>query len=128
MSGGKFDYWQNNIEYMVEKIIEVIQKSGKEVPERFCDYYMRDHKYARMCQTFDEETLKRFEEGIFVLKLAYIYLQRIDWLCCCDDGEEEFHKRLKEEIEQLEKESKLRENGMRYIPVDRDVDPWADSD
>lgn len=128
MSGGTFEYWQNQIEYIVEQIAETIQKSGKEIPKKFWDYYMRQYEDARMCPTFDDKTLRRFEEGIYALKKAYIYAQRIDWLIACDDGEEEFEKRLVEELEALEKESKLGENGVRYIPIDRDVDPWADYD
>lgn len=34
-------------------------------------------------------------------KKAYIYAQRIDWLLSGDDGEKSFHKRLKEELQQL---------------------------
>lgn len=126
MSGGTFDYWQNQIEYVIERIVEAIQKSGKEVPERFWDYFMRDHPDERMCPTFEYKTLRRFEEGIYVLKKAYIYAQRIDWLLTCDDGEEEFEERLREELDALDKESKIGENGVRYIPIDRDVDPFTE--
>ena len=36
-----------------------------------------------------------------ILKQAEIYAQRIDWLLSGDDGEESFHERLKEELEEL---------------------------
>lgn len=36
--------------------------------------------------------------GLFNLKLANIYLHRIDWLLSGDDGEDSFHSRLKEEL------------------------------
>ena len=57
---------------------------------------------------YTEETLQEFRRGIAVLKRAIVYAQRIDWLLSGDDGEESFHKRLKEELEKLEKEE---ENG-----------------
>ncbi len=128
MSGGTFDYWQNNIEYIVDRIKEAIQESGKEVPEKFWDDFMRKYPEERMCQTFYEKTLRRFEEGIYILKKAYIYAQRIDWLLAHDDGEESFEERLSEELAALDKESEVGENGERFIPIDRNVSPWADNE
>lgn len=128
MSGGTFDYWQNQIDYVIERIVEAIQKSGKEVPERLWSYFIRKYEEERMCPTFTDKTLRRFEEGIYVLKKAYIYAQRIDWLLACDDGEKEFEERLREELDALEKESMIGENGVRYIPIDRDVDPFAEEE
>ena len=52
---------------------------------------------------YSEETLQEFRRGIAILKRASIYAQRIDWLLSGDDGEESFHKRLKEELEKLDK-------------------------
>lgn len=42
-----------------------------------------------------------FQTGLHYLKLAYIYAQRIDWLLSCDDSEDTFHSRLKEELNKL---------------------------
>ena len=53
---------------------------------------------------YSEETLKEFRRGIDILKRASIYAQRIDWLLSGDDGEDTFHKRLKEELDKLNKE------------------------
>ena len=39
--------------------------------------------------------------ALAILKKAYVYAQRIDWLLSDDDGEESFHKRLKEELDNL---------------------------
>ena len=60
---------------------------------------------------WSEETLQEFRRGISILKRARIYAQRIDWLLSGDDGEESFHKRLKEKLDKLNKEEK--ENGDR---------------
>ncbi len=126
MSGGTFDYWQNHIEYIIEKIESLIQKSGKAIPERLWDYFLRKYPEDRVNPTYKDETLRRYEEAIYALKKAYIYAQRIDWLVAGDDGEEEFEKRLTEELAQLDKESRIGDNGERYVPVDRDVDPYQD--
>ena len=50
---------------------------------------------------YNKETIKEFKKGLAILKKAYIYAQRIDWLLSDDDGEESFHKRLKEELDNL---------------------------
>lgn len=39
-----------------------------------------------------------------MLKRARVYAQRVDWLLSGDDNEESFHERLKEELEELDKE------------------------
>jgi hypothetical protein len=57
-------------------------------------------------QRYSDETIKEFKEGVRLCKLAYVYAQRIDWLVSCDDGEESFHERLKEELEEVANEIK----------------------
>ena len=77
MSGGHFDYIQfqiNDAEAEVRRLIE----------ENECGY--------------SKETLTEFQRGAVFLRAASIYLQRIDWLVSGDDGEETFHKRLKEDL------------------------------
>lgn len=53
---------------------------------------------------YSEETIKEFRKGIDILKRARIYAHRIDLLMSGDDGEESFHKRLKEKLKELEEE------------------------
>jgi hypothetical protein len=50
----------------------------------------------------DPEVLEEFKKGLKILKMAAIYAQRIDWLLSCDDGEDSFKRRLKEELDELE--------------------------
>lgn len=76
MSGGHFDYNQNRIQYIADDIEEILESN----------------KYE-----FSDKTLKRFEEAVSILRLAYIYAQRIDWLISADDGEDSFHERLEDE-------------------------------
>ena len=52
----------------------------------------------------DSEVLEEFKKGLKILKKAAIYAQRIDWLLSGDDGEDSFKRRLKEELDELEKE------------------------
>ena len=82
MSGGKFDYAQHRIQDIIDSIEEIIETND------VVDW----HK-------FSPETLQEFQNGIIALQKAYIYAQRIDWLVSADDGEENFHERLKEDLQ-----------------------------
>lgn len=82
MSGGYFEYQQYRLHDMAEKIKEVIASE-----EEYYDY--------------SDETLAEFRKAIRFLRIAEIRLQRIDWLVSGDDSEECFHRRLKEELEEI---------------------------
>ena len=40
------------------------------------------------------------------LKIAQVYVQRIDWLVSDDDGEDSFHSRLNKELSEIKGEIK----------------------
>jgi hypothetical protein len=40
-------------------------------------------------------------KGLEILKNAFVYTQRIDWLLSGDDSEESFHQRLKEDLKNI---------------------------
>ena len=69
-----------------------------EVEEYEKDEYGNDQYFP----DYTEETIAEFRKGVEMLKKAKVYAQRIDWLISGDDGEESFHKRLREELEKLE--------------------------
>lgn len=52
-------------------------------------------------QGYSKETLDRFRQAIAYQKIADTYVHRIDWLLAGDDGEDNFHKRLKDDLEEL---------------------------
>jgi hypothetical protein len=85
MSGGRFEYKQNNINYIADQIEEVVLKNSKK---------KIDNKYP-------VEVIEKFKEGIDILQKAAIYAQRIDWLLSGDDGEETFLERLKKDLDKL---------------------------
>ena len=98
MSGGEFDYKQ----YEIREIGEAIQGH--------IDYHLSTDKYVKddYCEEFSDETINQFKIGALLCKVTSIYVNRIDWLISADDGEEQFHKRLKEDLGQtLEKLEKL---------------------
>ena len=112
MSGGHFDYYQWHINDIADGIEEYLY--GHSLDEDVEDY-IRDHwleneekEYIRKNKhtipnrcNYSKETIKEFKKGLAILRKAYIYAQRIDWLLSDDDGEESFHKRLKEELDNL---------------------------
>ena len=65
---------------------EYIRKNKHTIPNRY---------------EYSKQTIKEFKKGLSILRRADIYVQRIDWLLSDDDGEESFHKRLKEELDNL---------------------------
>jgi len=92
MSGGHFDYQQYRINDIADSIDELIEKNN-DIDEWGWGY------------NYSDETLEEFKKASEILKEAAIYAQRIDWLVSGDDGEENFHKRLKEDLEEYEQAS-----------------------
>ena len=80
MSGGHFDYKQYSIIDIADEIENVIALNDD-----------RDYPYT-------PETIEQFEKAVVALRVASIYAQHVDWLLSADDGQEQFHIRLKEEL------------------------------
>ena len=84
MSGGSLNYWNAN------DPIEEIKKRlmfGKGV--------------------YKPETLKLMQETIKVLRKAEVYSHRLEWFFSGDDGEEDLHERLAEDLKELETEKEI---------------------
>jgi hypothetical protein len=81
MSGGYFDYDQHRLQDMIDKIQHVINENDT------TEWY-----------NYSQDTINEFKNAIDILKIAYVYTQRIDWLVSADDSEDTFHKRLAEEM------------------------------
>lgn len=112
MSGGHFDYKQWHIQDIADEIESISKKIGKEktraeimdswrfnhiesIPEFLERYPEEAFHYPHL----NNENIKdKFKFAVYVLRLGYIYAQRIDWLLSGDDGNESFIRRLDEEI------------------------------
>ena len=64
------------------------------------DHYPYDEDVLEL----EDSTIEAMKEAYRILRLAGIYAKRIDWMMSGDDSEESMHKRLKEELEEFEKE------------------------
>jgi len=78
MSGGHFDYKQ----FELQKLADEIEQLALENATQDWD------------EPYSPETIAEFNEAVRLLRRAYIYVQRIDWLVSCDDNEAAFNKRL----------------------------------
>jgi hypothetical protein len=86
MSGGHFDYKQYEITNIADEVQSLIKKN--ELGELYTCYSL--------------EVIAKFEEGLLALRKAEVYAQRIDWLVSCDDGEDTFLTRLRDDLNAIE--------------------------
>lgn len=113
MSGGYFDYAQYHMEDIIDNLESVIGQNNVPIPREDLDNYdRREYDYSERAYEasdskmyhyeFSPEVTKRLKEGLYILRRAYVYAQRIDWLLSGDDGEEDFIERLEEELQELQ--------------------------
>jgi hypothetical protein len=92
MSGGHFQYKQWEIGNIADEVEQLILTNDSEELNQWGD---------RKGYHYSPETIEEFKKGLVLLRQAYVYAQRIDWLVSGDDGEDSFHNRLKFELEKL---------------------------
>ena len=84
MSGGYFDYQQNNISDIEEKLERYIIGDGK---------------------SESEAVMNEMKKTLETLREAYIRVKRLDWYLSCDDSEESYLTRIREELKELNTET-----------------------
>ena len=94
MSGGHFQYKQYELGHIADEIEQLILDNDSEEVNEYGD--IKGYGYS-------PETIAKFKVARVALLLAQIYVQRIDWLVSCDDGEDSFHSRLKHDIDALDR-------------------------
>jgi hypothetical protein len=95
LSGGKFNYSQ----YQIAEIADQIEYLIVNNEPKDSDGWFKGPRYT-------PETIKEFENGLQVLRQAFIYAHRIDLLVSYDDREETFHQQLKSELENVKLKEK----------------------
>jgi hypothetical protein len=81
MSGGKLGYREHEIGYIIEDIEE--------------------HMRSELSIHDSDKTKNTLNDCIALLRKAQVYVKRVDAYLSGDDGEENFHIRLNEELEEL---------------------------
>jgi hypothetical protein len=92
MSGGRFSYQQHSIMDIAEDIERIIKANDDESINEWGDKRGRG---------YSPEVIEKLKEGVGILKTAFVYAHRIDWLLSDDDGEESFLERLEEELKEI---------------------------
>ena len=92
MSGGHFNYKQHVLLDMADDIGSQILTNDSTEKNEWGD---------NIGNRYSPETIKEFEKAMIILKMAYVYAQRIDWLLSGDDGEDSFHIRLQAQLKEL---------------------------
>lgn len=88
MSGGEFDYIQQRIHDVANEL------------ETLTDEIRLGRRTG--FGHLSPETINKFYEGVKALWVAEAYIHRIDWLVSADDGEQDFHKFLKDDLANVE--------------------------
>lgn len=83
MSGGHFNYEQYKLQMIADDIEQLIIDNKED-------------------SCYSDKTIKEFKAAVALLKVAHVYVQRIDWLVSGDDGEDSFHSRLIFDLEKLQ--------------------------
>lgn len=92
MSGGHFDYQQYRITEMANDIQLLIDTNDSDEKDYYGD---------PIGKGYPPEVIEKFQEAVKILRTAAVYVQRIDWLVCDDDGPKNFLLRLEEELGKL---------------------------
>ena len=110
MSGGAFDYKQHNISMIADEIDQAIRDNGrpKTAQELRDESWGRDSEWYKKYPedlnhyAYPDDIIEEFKRGLHIMRQAYVYAQRIDWLMSGDDGDDSFRTRLREELTTLE--------------------------
>ena len=62
-----------------------------------------DCNVPRYYPQYNRKTIEIMKRAVYVLRMAYIYAQRVDWMLSGDDGEDSLVERLEKELEELKK-------------------------
>ncbi len=104
MSGGTFNYDQWHIQQIADQIEQTIIEAGRRITQTSDDNEYRRYSFEEMDEyypKFNSKTLGIMKRAVYVLRMAYIYAQRVDWLLAGDDGEDNLEERLQMELSEL---------------------------
>lgn len=106
MSGGKLEYSRYRLEEIINTIENEINNNEKppyDNPDNEWDRLENERFYAEGGYRWESKTINEFKKGIKLIKMADIYMHRMDYLLSGDDGEDNFHRRLIEDLNNIKK-------------------------
>lgn len=81
-------------------------KEGEQIPVLYAIHHVEYDRYPDDADVLEltDETINSLKEAYRQLRIAEIYADRVDWLLSADDDEDSYKERLREELENFEKE------------------------
>ena len=104
MSGGRLEYSRYRLEEIINTIENEINNNEKppyDNPDNEWDRLENERFYAEGGCRWDYRTIREFKFAIKLINRVDVYMHRIDYLLSGDDGEDNFHERLKEDLNNL---------------------------
>lgn len=108
MTGGYWDYFQNHLPNVIKSIQVKIGKNGRKKTndELKLEYWNTPEWYKKFPQDllhykYPDEVVEEFRNAVKAIKIAHVYIQRLDWLFSGDDNEQDFLKKLHKELKKL---------------------------
>ncbi len=67
-------------------------------------FYYDHYLYEADVLELSDDTIDAMKEAFRQIRIAEIYAERVDWMMSCDDSEECFRERIKEDLTEFERE------------------------
>ena len=67
------------------------------------EYNYERRSISQFYPKYNRKTMDIMKRAVYVLRLAHIYAQRVDWMLSGDDGEDSLVERLEKELAELKK-------------------------
>lgn len=93
MSGGYFEYKQYELNAIADSIEQVIRDWEEKKMSEYDNIVKWDFRYP--------STILELYNAMNICRKASIYAHRVDYLLSGDDGEENFHERLRHDMETM---------------------------
>ena len=79
---------------------------GEQIPVLYSIHHCFYDRYPYEANVLElsDETIDAMKEAYRQIRIAEIYAERVDWMMSGDDSEESFRERIKEDLEEFEKE------------------------
>ena len=91
-------------------------RDGEQIPVLYSIHHCYYDRYPDDADVLElsDETIETMKEAYKQIRIAEIYATRIDWVMSGDDGEDDQHERLKEDLEAFEKEFQAKDWACLY--------------
>ena len=99
-------FFDDGVVYQSTKRYMSDTPDGEQIPVLYSIHhcYYDRYPYNADVLNLSDETINVMKEAYRQIRIAEIYAERVDWMMSGDDSEECFRERIKEDLEEFEKE------------------------